>query len=72
MTKKELEQMVIDLISTNRDLVALNAELKNELRKDRDLFIKATRKWNEYVDNMPVQVTEPCWYAYQLSLLSIT
>lgn len=52
MEKKELEQMVIDLISTNRNLVALNAELKNELRKYRDLFIEATRKWNEYVDNM--------------------
>ena len=52
MTKNELEQIVIDLSTTNKSLAAVNSELKEEGRKYRELFIEITRIWNESADKM--------------------
>ena len=52
MKKEDLEQLVKDLMEMNKYLVKENEELKNELKRSREIFLETIDKWNESVDRL--------------------
>ena len=52
MKKEDLEQLVKDLMEMNKYLVKENEELKNELKKSREIFLETIDKWNESVERL--------------------
>ncbi len=52
MRKEDLEQLVKDLMEMNKYLVKENEELKNELKKSREIFLETIDKWNESVNRL--------------------
>lgn len=44
MRKEDLEQLVKDLMEVNKYLVKENDELKNELKRRRDVFLETIEK----------------------------
>ncbi len=52
MKKEDLEQLVKDLMEMNKYLVKENEELKNELKRSREVFLETIDKWNESVERL--------------------
>lgn len=52
MKKEDLEKLVKDLMEMNKYLVKENEELKNELKRRRDVFLETIDKWNESVERL--------------------
>lgn len=52
MKKEDLEQLVKDLMEMNKYLVKEYEELKNELKRQRDLFLESIEKWDKSVDRL--------------------
>ena len=50
MKKEDLEQLVKDLMEMNKYLVKENEELKNELKRQRDVFLESIEKWDKSMD----------------------
>ena len=58
MKKEDLEQLVKDLMEMNKYLVKENEELKNELKKSREIFLETIDKWNESVERLTQKSVE--------------
>ena len=58
MKKEDLEQLVKDLMEMNKYLVKENDELKNELKRRRDVFLETIEKWKERVDRLTKKSVE--------------
>ena len=58
MKKEDLEHLVKDLMEMNKYLVKENDELKNELKRRRDVFLETIEKWNESVDRLTKKSVE--------------
>ena len=58
MKKEDLEQLVKDLMEMNKYLVKENEELKNELKKSREIFLETIDKWNESVERLTKKSVE--------------
>ena len=52
MKKEDLEQLVKDLMEVNKYLVKENDELKNELKRRRDVFLETIEKWEDSVERL--------------------
>ncbi len=52
MKTEDLEQLVKDLMEMNKYLVKENEELKNELKRSREIFLETIDKWNESVNRL--------------------
>ena len=52
MKKEELVQLVRDLTEMNKYLVKENEELKNELKRRRDVFLETIEKWEDSVERL--------------------
>ena len=52
MKKEDLEQLVKDLMEMNKYLVKENEELKNELKRQRDVFLESIEKWDKSVERL--------------------
>lgn len=52
MKKEDLEQLVKDLMKMNKYLVKENEEVKNELKRQRDVFLESIEKWDKSVERL--------------------
>jgi regulator of replication initiation timing len=52
MKKEDLEQLVKDLMEMNKYLIKENEELKNELNRQREVFLESIEKWNKSVERL--------------------
>lgn len=57
MKNEDLEQLVKDLMEMNKYLVKENEELKNELKRSREIFLVTIDKWNESVERLTKRVS---------------
>lgn len=58
MKKEDLEQLVKDLMEMNKYLVKENEELKNELKRRRDVFLETIEKWEDSVERLTKKSVE--------------
>ena len=58
MKKEDLEQLVKDLMEMNKYLVKENEELKNELKRQRDVFLESIEKWDKSVERLTKKSVE--------------
>ena len=58
MKKEDLEQLVKDLMEMNKYLVKENEELKNELKKSREIFLETIEKWEDSVERLTKKSVE--------------
>ena len=58
MKIKDLEQLVKDLMEMNKYLVKENEELKNELKRQRDVFLESIKKWDKSVERITKKSVE--------------
>ena len=58
MKKEDLEQLVKDLMEMNKYLVKENEELKNELKRQRDVFLETIEKWDKSVERLTKKSVE--------------
>lgn len=57
MKNEDLEQLVKDLMEMNKYLVKKNEELKNGLKRSREIFLVTIDKWNESVERLTKRVS---------------
>lgn len=57
MKNEDLEQLVKDLMEMNKYLVKENEELKNELKRSREISLVTIDKWNESVERLTKRVS---------------
>lgn len=55
MKKEDLEQLVKDLMEMNKYLVKENEELKNELKRQRDVLLETIEKWDKSVERLTIK-----------------
>lgn len=58
MKKEDLEQLVKDLMEMNKYLVKENEEVKNELKRQRDVFLESIEKWDKSVERLTKKSVE--------------
>ena len=58
MKREDLEQLVKDLMKVNMYLVKENDELKNELKRRRDVFLETIEKWEDSVERLTKKSVE--------------
>jgi hypothetical protein len=58
MKKEDLEQLVKDLMEMNKYLVKENEELKNELKRQRGVFLESIEKWDKSVERLTKKSVE--------------
>ena len=58
MKKEDLEQLVKDLMEMNKYLVKENEELKNELKRSREVFLESIQKWDKSVERLTKKSVE--------------
>ena len=58
MKKEDLEQLVKDLMEMNKYLVKENEELKNELNRQRGVFLESIEKWDKSVERLTKKSVE--------------
>lgn len=58
MKKEYLEQLVKDLMEMNKYLVKENEELKNELKRQRGVFLESIEKWDKSVKRLTKKSVE--------------
>ena len=61
MKKEDLEQLVKDLMEMNKYLVKENEELKNELKRQRGVFLESIQKWDKSVERFKC-IVKDCIY----------
>lgn len=58
MKKEDLEQLVKDLMEMNKYLIKENEELKEEVKRGREVFLETIDKWNNTVDRLTKKSVE--------------
>ena len=58
MKKEDLEKLVKDLMEMNKYLVKENEELKNELKRQRDVFLESIEKRDKSVERLTIKSVE--------------